>query len=167
VTGAGLALDNLGFVAQLQGNYEGATRYLEESLALAQAIGNRQGEANTLLNLGHVATAQERREEAAVFYQQALKLARELEVVPVMLEILAGLAWIQPEPQTTLAWFGLVLNHPATTEETRNMVKPLLEKLNLSYPPHMVESGLAHGQTLDLMSVVDQILSQTAVENEA
>src|SRR5690606_22399347 len=110
--GIALALDNLGFVAQLQGKYDQATMYLEESFSLAQAIGNRQNSANTLLNLGHVATAQNNAEKAVDLFYQALRIAHEINVVPIILESISGLARYENRPSRSAAWLSFVLNHP-------------------------------------------------------
>jgi tetratricopeptide (TPR) repeat protein/DNA-binding SARP family transcriptional activator len=48
------ALNNLGEVRQLTGDYPGAAEALERAIALFRTISNQLGEANTLINLGIV-----------------------------------------------------------------------------------------------------------------
>jgi hypothetical protein len=53
VTGAGSTLNNLGLVAEAQGNYERARRLHEENVAVDRALGNMGGTATGLINLGN------------------------------------------------------------------------------------------------------------------
>ncbi len=158
--GVALALENIGFVAQLQGDYVKATRYLEESLLIARVIGNRQGSANTLLNLGHLATAQGDKERASDFYYDALQIAHEIEALPVMLEVLCGLARLESDKSTALRWLGVVLSHPATSQDTRDMVGQVLEELRITYTPEEIEAGIDDGKNMELEAVVVKLLEE-------
>jgi tetratricopeptide (TPR) repeat protein len=60
-----------------QGRMEEARAYLEQALALQQAIGDRAGMARTLINLTRHSTFGGRLEEAAATGEQALALSRE------------------------------------------------------------------------------------------
>ncbi len=156
--GIALALDNLGFVAQLRGEFDKATTYLEESLSLAQAIGNRQGSANTLMNLGHVATAQHDIYRAAELFRQALRMAQEIDATPMLLESICGLSSLKPNDPQALARLGMVLNHPAATQETRDMATKTLDLLKASQPADDVDAAAAAGKDLPLEQVVKDIL---------
>ncbi|MBZ0280472.1 MAG: tetratricopeptide repeat protein [Anaerolineae bacterium] len=156
--GLAMALDNLGFLAQLQGDYDRATVYLEESLSMAQAIRNRQGSANSLLNLGHVASAQGNRDLASERFDQALRIAREIEATPVMLEILCGLARLENDAERALGWLGLVLNHPSTSQDTRDLANQVLEPLKANAAPETIEAGLAAGRELELNALVADLI---------
>jgi len=156
--GIALALDNLGFVAQLQGKYDQATMYLEESFSLAQAIGNRQNSANTLLNLGHVATAQNNAEKAVDLFYQALRIAHEINVVPIILESISGLARYENRPSRSAAWLSFVLNHPATSPETREMAQKIQDEIKGLLSADEFETSAALGQSLELTALVDDLL---------
>jgi tetratricopeptide (TPR) repeat protein len=156
--GISLALENLGFVALLRGEYEKATTCLEESLSLAQAIGNRPGAANVLINLGHAASAQKHTTRAADFFRQALGIAHELDAAPMMLESVCGLAGLQPDDNQTLAWFGMVLKHPAASQETRDMATKALNMLKETRPAEAVDAAVSQGYDLQLEQVVQEIL---------
>ncbi|MGH8885770.1 MAG: hypothetical protein ACRDYX_11455, partial [Egibacteraceae bacterium] len=54
-----------------------AQRY-DQALAVYDDIGNRQGQANSIQSLGHVAYARARYDEAAQRYDQALARYREI-----------------------------------------------------------------------------------------
>nr|MBA3874891.1 tetratricopeptide repeat protein [Anaerolineae bacterium] len=156
--GIALALDNLGFVAQLRGELDKATTYLEESLSLAQAIGNRQGSANTLLNLGHVASAQHDIYRAGDLFRQALRIAHEIDATPMMLESIGGLANLRPNDPQALAWLGMVLNQPATTQETRDMATKTIDQLKATQPAESVDAAIAAGKDFPLEQVIKDIL---------
>ncbi len=160
--GVAMALDNLGFVAELKGDYPGATRYFEASLALARAIGNRRGMATTLVNLGHVARAEKSLERAADYYYQALSLAREIQAIPTLMEALIGLADVIPDRTRALTWLGLVMNHPATSEGTKKLAAPVLEKLKSAVPPQKADAAIEKGVALDLETVVAEALQERA-----
>ncbi len=156
--GIALALDNLGFVAQLHGELDKATTYLEESMSISTAIGNRQGTANTLLNLGHVATAQNEKTRAADLFRQALRLAHEIDAAPMMLESICGLAGLEPDDLASLSHLGMVLHHSATTQETREMATKAIDQLKTNHPTEWVISNTALGESLQLETVVQNIL---------
>jgi len=156
--GIALALENLGFVAQMRGEYDKATAYLEESLSLAKAIGNRPGSANVLINLGHVASAQHHTARAADLFRQALQIAHEIDAAPMMLESVCGLAGLQPDDSQALAWLGMVLKHPATTQETRDMASKAIDSLKAHHPAAALDAAISIGQDLKLEQVVQEIL---------
>jgi tetratricopeptide (TPR) repeat protein len=156
--GIALALDNLGFVAQLKGQFDDATKYLEESLSIARAIGDRLGSANVLINLGHVASSQHDAPRATDFFQQALRIAYEIDAAPMMLESICGLSNLQPDDPQTLARLVMVLNHPATTQETRDMATKALDQLKTGQLAEAVDAAAAAGNDLTLEMVVNDIL---------
>lgn len=156
--GTALALDNLGQFAVSQSDYTRATHYYEESLMLARIIGNRRGIAMTLVNLGNLARTQGKAAEATGQYYQAMQQAREIEAVPIILESLVGLAALEADSNRALAWLGIVFMHPSTSEETRQMATTALETLRGVLADADIERGLAYGNTLDLNTVVAEIL---------
>ncbi|MCA0458481.1 MAG: DUF2791 family P-loop domain-containing protein [Chloroflexi bacterium] len=156
--GIALALDNLGFVAQLRGELDKASAYLEESLSLSQAIGNRQGSANTLINLGHVATAQNDTSRAVDLFRRALRIAYDLDATPMILESICGLIGLDTNNPETLPRLGMVLNHPASTQETREMATKVIDQLKASQAAEVVETQSATGKELPLEQVVEALL---------
>ncbi|MBI5927815.1 MAG: tetratricopeptide repeat protein [Chloroflexi bacterium] len=160
--GVAMALDNLGFVAELKGDYASATRYFEASLALARAIGNRRGMATTLVNLGHMARAEKGLERAADYYYQALSLAREIQAIPTLMEALIGLADVIPDHNRALTWLGLVMNHSATSEGTKKLAAPVLDKLKSTTVAQKADAAITKGASLDLETVVAEALQERA-----
>jgi class 3 adenylate cyclase/tetratricopeptide (TPR) repeat protein len=72
------ALNNLGAVRQLTGDYPGAGRALAEALGLYRDLGDRVGQANALNNLGTVRRLTGDYPGAAQAQQESLGLSREL-----------------------------------------------------------------------------------------
>jgi tetratricopeptide (TPR) repeat protein len=72
-------LNNLGAVAQEQGNLADAARYYQDALIMQQEAGNGAGICEALNNLGTVNASQGRWAEAANLYQQALGYAQSLK----------------------------------------------------------------------------------------
>jgi DNA-binding SARP family transcriptional activator/tetratricopeptide (TPR) repeat protein len=72
------ALTNLGTAEWRQGQYELATNYLQEALALYRQLCDGAGQARALANLGNANLQQCRFDEAVSYYQQALALFRQL-----------------------------------------------------------------------------------------
>jgi predicted ATPase/class 3 adenylate cyclase len=71
-------LGGAGSIARFQGDTDRATELLERSLALRQALGDRNGEAETLTVLGHVAERQGDLTGAAARFEESLTIGREL-----------------------------------------------------------------------------------------
>ena len=90
--GLGQSLVAISLVAHLTGDQQQAEAYGDEALAIAQEIGERQIEAYALTNLGHVYEATDRLEKAAVSYQQAYQLRRDIDAEHLSFDSLAGMA---------------------------------------------------------------------------
>jgi ATP/maltotriose-dependent transcriptional regulator MalT len=76
--GTALALNNLGVVAQLRGEYDRAVALLEESLALFRTLGDERGVALSLLTLGSMAQWQGEHARATGYYEESLALFQAL-----------------------------------------------------------------------------------------
>ena len=68
-----------GFTAYNKGNYQLALNYLQQALVIAQEIGDRESEGNTLNNIGEVYNAQGNYKQAVNYHQQALVILEEVE----------------------------------------------------------------------------------------
>jgi tetratricopeptide (TPR) repeat protein len=72
------ALDDLGIVRRLTGDYRGAARDQEEALCRYRELGDQQGEANALTHLGIVRSLTDDYREATQALTAALDIFREL-----------------------------------------------------------------------------------------
>ncbi|MDX6505960.1 MAG: hypothetical protein QOG06_604, partial [Gaiellaceae bacterium] len=70
------ALNGAGMLASARGDYAAARRFLEESLAVAEALGDPQRMGVASSNLGNLALYEERWDEARSRYERALELYR-------------------------------------------------------------------------------------------
>ena len=77
--GQAVTLDTLGYIAHYRGEYEEALEYFRESLELCRNLGATYYEADTLEHLGQSMAALNRRAEARLIWQQALRLNRVQE----------------------------------------------------------------------------------------
>jgi predicted ATPase len=75
--GVAEALEQLGHIVNLAGDYARATELFEESLAVRRAIGDRAGTAAALNALGYMAWFYGDRERAAALCEESLQLRRE------------------------------------------------------------------------------------------
>jgi tetratricopeptide (TPR) repeat protein len=77
-------LNNLGAIAQEQGNLAAAEKYYRDALAIQQENGDGAGICEALNNLGTVSASQGRWAEADNLYQQALGYAQSLPPGPLL-----------------------------------------------------------------------------------
>jgi tetratricopeptide (TPR) repeat protein len=71
-------LGNLGQAYLNLGQYSKAIEFLQQSLMISQEIGDRKGEANSLVNLGNAYGNLMQDSKASEFYQQALIINKEI-----------------------------------------------------------------------------------------
>lgn len=83
-TGIASNLNNLGAIAQEQGNLADAERYYRDALTIQLENGDGDGICEALNNLGTVYAAQGRLAEAASLYQQALGYVRSQPRSPLL-----------------------------------------------------------------------------------
>lgn len=155
-------LTNLGMLAKDAKDFDEAHRYFKEGLTIRREIGDRAGIANSLINLGVVARGHQLIFQAEKYLQEALKEAKALEAVPLMLETMVELAGLQIENgQYTQAaeWLGMVVNHPALDTGVKMAVEPILTDLGQKFPPDKLNPALERGKQLRLDTVVDELLS--------
>jgi tetratricopeptide (TPR) repeat protein len=71
-------LDELGKIASLQGEYEQAHSLYQQSLEMAERLGDQSGQAGCLHQLGMIAQEQGKYEDARCLYQQSLEITEIL-----------------------------------------------------------------------------------------
>jgi predicted ATPase/DNA-binding SARP family transcriptional activator len=116
------SLNNLGYTLYLLGEYEKAQPLLREALTIRRELGYRRGIAISLNYLGQVADALDKVEEAKTYFYEALKIAMNIQDIPLVLDILVGLARVlvkegKLEQAGALLYFPLY--HPATGQTIR------------------------------------------------
>jgi tetratricopeptide (TPR) repeat protein len=166
---AAAALNNLGGLALAQQYYDQAADFLGDSLALFREIGDRGAIAQTLTNLGHVAFALDDPPLATARYHEALQLAKDMGAVPLILEIIAGVARLRAKAQqveSALELIGLALSHPGTNNDAKAVAEPLLTELRAKLPADAVEKALERGKAGDLDGIVAAVLADMAKQSD-
>ena len=156
----GKFLTNLGLVAEKQGDYPLAVKHYEDSLAILRETGSRHAALLNVLNLGDVATAQGNDTKAEHYYIQALAEAVTLGAMNHVLHTLRGIAGVLirgGQPRWAANLLGLVLAHPASDAELRQLVEPELLTLRNLLSPERLEVVLAEGRELVLEEVVKEL----------
>ena len=84
-------LNNLAVVVKYLGQYERAISLLEETYKLQEAVGNKQGMAGALANIGNIAILQQNFAYATQLYQRSVALRRQLNDQVGLVNVLTGL----------------------------------------------------------------------------
>ncbi|MCP4284416.1 MAG: tetratricopeptide repeat protein, partial [Gammaproteobacteria bacterium] len=164
--GIGLILGNLGWLADHQGDYAAARDFNQQSLAIFQALGEQHGIANSLVNLSFV-HLRLNPEQAGPSFRKALLIAQDIRAIPLILEAIVGLAWLTHAAQPTRAGelAGLAQHHPAHSGDVQYWLDKLRPQLEAALPPAELQAALARGKSLDLDSVVAELLEEFAENN--
>jgi tetratricopeptide (TPR) repeat protein len=91
------ALNNLGEVARVQGDYEKARQYYEESESLLRVMGDPGDLARLVHNLGSVALHEGNFEKAKSLYSESLAMFRKFGNKRGIAECLMGLSGLKAE----------------------------------------------------------------------
>jgi len=83
-----------------------------------------------------------------------------MEAVPLILSILRSMVRLlmpdQPAMALEIAWF--VYQHPASLQDDKDEVSPLIETLQAELPPQMVAQIQAQAQNTTLESMINRLL---------
>ncbi len=147
----------LGTIACEEGTFPIANDYLQKALRIFQHNGNRQYLVLTLRELGSAAVLENQFQEAIKYFRQALNLALASRQVPLLLEVLSGIACMLANTQRQeTAWelISLIQSHPATHPLTHRRVKALLTTCTQTLDEQKRVCAFKRGRSLDLMRVV-------------
>ncbi len=161
----------LGDLAVARQAYVEAQQHYQQSLVVFEEIGDLGAAAETLNALGNTACAlgSEAYHQARRNFHQALQMAMAVQVIPVALNILVGLATILvkeegPDPnerkEQALDLLVLTLHHPASDQETKDRAASLLAELATQFPPPVVAAAQARATTRTLEEVVAAVLGE-------
>jgi predicted ATPase/DNA-binding XRE family transcriptional regulator len=146
------ALTGLGQVSQALGDIADAQRFFEDSARIWREIGDQGSLAQTLNQLGHTLLVREEREGARRCFLEALAVAKEAQIAPVMLEALLGVASLrraQGDTESALELVLHVLQNPACSQDTRDRAEQLRTELVAQLPAEHIDAIQAQGTTLD------------------
>jgi hypothetical protein len=146
-----------------------AKRLYNEGLAISKELGDQWNIALSLNHLGQITHALGELQEAKQYFLTALKTAMEAQAAPITLDALVGLVILLVKEQADTAqsklankeqameWLALVLNHPASRQDTKNRASQLLAEL----PSSIIATAQERGQSRKLEEVVAEILAET------
>jgi predicted ATPase len=101
-------LNGAGALAGELGDGDAARAYLTESLAIRRAIGDEEGVASTLANLGNEAMQRGATAAARAFFEESLALRRRIgppRAIAASLNQLGNVAWLDEEYTAAIALF--------------------------------------------------------------
>lgn len=118
------SLAQLGRLAHDRGDYPLAEQYLQESLTIWQQRDHEPELAAVLCRRGRllIGLGEPHRQEARRILTQTLRLAIKHQLAPIALDVFVSAAELliqEGQKQAALELLTLVVNHPATTFETK------------------------------------------------
>lgn len=153
-------LKHLADVEKVLGNHRQAHAYYEESLAHSQRSGDRKSMVYTLDSLAGLALAQKDLSQARRYYFEALTLAQELELLPVVVDLLCGIAELLAESgqtETALEMLAFVSQHPAADRQTASKAQALLENLSATLPADLSAAAQARGRQAQIEALLEKL----------
>ena len=159
--GLGSAYRGLGVVAQAQGKHEHAVVMFRKSLDTFTELGGSWWVARVLAEMSRSLFALENDAEAERVLRESLHIANDIHGTPVALEALAGFASLKAK-QGNMAHAHtlllMILNHPASFQETRYRAADLRLELEAHLTPQQVEAAHERALAKTFETAVDEIL---------
>jgi tetratricopeptide (TPR) repeat protein len=157
-----LALVGLGKIAYVEGRFKEAQPFFSESARLFQEMGDTHRQSRTLYHQGLNSMALGDAVGAQNDFCTALNLAYKGGFTPSTLNALTGLAALASQQKASQETFELalyVVQHPASTNETRNLAARLQMELEAKLPPEQVEAAAQNIRLKSLEEFVQPFLT--------
>ena len=135
--GLGSAYRGLGILAEVRGEHQQAVDMFHKSLDTFNELGASWWVARVLADMSRSVFALGNQTEARRVWRESLRIATEIHATPVVLEALASFASLLAEPddrEQALELLLIVLNHPASLQETKNRAARLRAELEAQLP---------------------------------
>jgi tetratricopeptide (TPR) repeat protein len=158
----GLALDGLGRVAYYQGRYEEADAFFSEGADLFRELGDIHRLSRTLNHQGLNSLSLNNAEGAKKSFDASLKMAYEGGWIPAALYALTGLTALgiyQKTSQETLELVHYILQHPASSQETRDLAVKLQVELEARLSKEAIKAAQMRAGSQSLDELVRQFLA--------
>jgi predicted ATPase/DNA-binding XRE family transcriptional regulator len=159
--GMSMASNSLGLVLQKEKNPVEAQHMFQESLKVSTEMGEKWILQQSLVNLGFAKFALSEVAEARDCFLRALRLASETNLIPPILDSLAGMAWIyagQGKEELAMDLVIQVEKHPAVTQDTKARAEALRLKLETQLTPTQIQMAQARASEKSFESVVGELL---------
>jgi tetratricopeptide (TPR) repeat protein len=157
-----LALVALGKIAYAEGHYEEAQPFFSESARLFKEIGDTHRLSRTLYHRGLNLMALGDSAGAQNDFCTALHLAYKGGFTPSTLNALTGLAALESRQKASQQNLELVLyivQHPGSTQETKDLAKQLHAELEAKLPSEEIEAAEQHIELKSLDELVRPFLT--------
>jgi predicted ATPase/DNA-binding XRE family transcriptional regulator len=161
--GLASALRGLGLIEQEQGRHEESIKAFQQSQSILANLGARWDEARVVTDIGRSLLVLGNLTRAEKTYRKAIWIASEVKGIPLILESILGVAQVrvkQGNPEDAYKMLLVVLNHPATHQETRDRAQELQGIAASRLKPQQVASIQSHVENRSFQSIVDDILTQ-------
>ena len=156
------ALDGLGLVKTAQGQYDDAQSLLKESIALSNEIGEKGDLAQALNHMGAALLKAGDKVKARSYFLDALSIAREMQLLPVLLDALLGEAEIQVldgQIESALEILMAVSQNASSSLATKTRAEQLRSGLISQLPAQRTKAIKAKITQKPFDSLVVEILS--------
>jgi predicted ATPase/DNA-binding SARP family transcriptional activator len=160
----GHAFQGLGAVAQAQGEHQRAADMFLKAVNTFTELGGRFYMAQGLAQMGQSLFALGNEVEAGRVWRESLRIAAEIHGMPVALDALVGLASLRAkrgDAQSALDLLLIVLNHPASNQETKDRAEKLRRELKPRLTPQQIQAAQAKARELRVDQVINQVLEQS------
>ena len=159
----GFAYRGLAHIARAQGDHVQAVDMFRKALTTFTEVGARQDVARVLTEMSHSFLALGNDAEAAHALHDALRITTETQGTFVTLTALTGIAALrakQGENEQALELLLIVLEHPASNQDTRDRAAHSCAELEAQLTGQQVEAAQARAQAWTLEAIVDEVLKQ-------
>jgi predicted ATPase/transcriptional regulator with XRE-family HTH domain len=161
--GTGTAYRNLGLASLSQGDFVEARSLIQKSLNVFTEFVTGWDIVQSLIYLGEVEIAAGEWSEARQIYLDALRLGVDARVTPLVLDALMGLARLQAragKSDQALAYSLCVLDHRASTHETKDRASQLIKQLESEMSSHQFDVVVERSRLQILETIIPEILGE-------
>jgi predicted ATPase/DNA-binding SARP family transcriptional activator/uncharacterized protein HemY len=154
-------LKHLGDVEKALKNLPQARKYYLESLEISKISKNRRSTAFTLSSLGNLAVLQIKFREAKQYYANALIIANELELTPLIIDIIIGVAEIWMHEEDYEKAYHLLkhsLYQPGAEQQTLDKGNQLKSQIESHLPISSQEKGEYNQKPKSLKTITTELL---------
>jgi tetratricopeptide (TPR) repeat protein len=156
------ALNNLGMIATEQGDFEKAKHFLLQSLSVNRYVGNQWGLANCYINLGFIHLMLNADDRARNSLMEGIKKAVAIRAMNLALEGVVGLGWLyERSGQFQKAAYVIGMAEPIANIDVNRRIIPLMARLKRHMTPESLQAALEQGSTLDLDTIIANLLGES------
>lgn len=160
------ALNFLGALDYALKDYERAIEHLDSSAQLFKHIGQAWNYSRALKDLAFAYDGRGDTLRANDCFLEALRVAMSAQILNIATEALLGLALLRGragEVDRACEWLTLVIDHVASTQETKERAAALRENLAAQLTPDRLAAAQTRARTTSFVAVVDEVLGVTAI----